>query len=63
MIKITKKKFDAISSDYKGKWSAIGGTMPEWIGKRTVLTNCILPKGAPHKNSLSIEGVDFEVVS
>lgn len=66
MIKITKKEWDKIPDDYKGKWERWikdGGWQPdlpeEYIGKRTVFEGCITPgKGT----ALITEGIHFEIV-
>lgn len=55
MIQVSKEKWDSIPKDYKGKWDR--EDIPEYVGRRTVLSGCI----SGDKGSLYIEGVHFEV--
>ena len=58
MIRISKKEWDSICSDYKGVWQDYYGEHPEWIGKKTVMSTCITHN--PNELcSLLIEGVHF----
>lgn len=52
---ITKKQYDAIPADYKGRWMDYHGDRPEWKGRRTAF----LPG---HGTTLFVEGVSFEIV-
>lgn len=55
MEHITKKEFDKIPEDYKGRFLDFYGTHPEWKGRRTAF----LPG---HGTTLFVEGVSFEIV-
>lgn len=55
MERITKKQYDAICNDYKGRYMDYDGKHPEWKGKRVAF----LPR---HGTTLFIEGVSFEIV-
>lgn len=64
MIKVSKREWNKIPSDYKGKWTRkikSNGWQPdlpeEYIGKRTVLSGCI----SDEIGSLLTEGVHFEI--
>lgn len=58
MIRISKREWDAICSDYKGVWHDYYGEHPEWIGMKTVMSTCITH--IPNELcSLLIEGVHF----
>lgn len=65
MIKVSKKEWNKISSDYKGIWTRElkeNGWQPnlpeEYIGKRTVMSGCI----SEEIGSLLTEGVHFEII-
>lgn len=62
MIKVTKKQWDNISNDYKGKWERWhkdGGWQPDlpenYIGKKTVMSGCV----SKEIGSLLTEGIHF----
>lgn len=65
MIQITKKQWDSIHNDYKGKWERWikdNGWQPdlpeEYIGKRTVMSGCI----SKELHGLLTEGIHFEII-
>ena len=55
MERITKKQYDTIGSDYKGRYTDYDGKHPEWKGRRVAF----LPG---HGTTLFIDGVSFEIV-
>lgn len=65
MIKISKKEWDKIPNDYKGRWTKelkTNGWQPnlpdEYIGKRTVLSGCI----SNEIGCLLTENIHFKIV-
>lgn len=61
MIKVTEAEWNKIPNDYKGKWESWilnwrDDVPKEWIGKRTVLANCIEKNGGC---VLLTEGIHF----
>lgn len=54
MVYITKKEYNEIPFDYKGKYMDYDGKHPEWKGRRTAF----LPG---HGTTLFIEGVSFVI--
>lgn len=60
MLKISKNKWDAIPSDYKGEWHDYYNEHPEWLGRKTVMSGCVTdPK---ELGKLLIEDVHFVIV-
>lgn len=64
MIKVTKKEWNRIPNDYKGKWKRCikdDGWQPnlpeEFIGKRNVMSGCI----SNQIGSLLTEGIHFKI--
>lgn len=55
MERITKKQYDTIGNDYKGRYMDYDGKHPEWKGRR----DAFLPG---HGTTLFVEGVSFEIV-
>ena len=58
MIKISKKKWDSIPTDYKGVWHDYYNEKPEWLGKRVVMSGCIT-ENPNELGKLLVEDVHF----
>jgi hypothetical protein len=57
MIKITKKEWENIHKDYKGKIKH--NCSSEHVGRKGCFLGCIQKDGG---TKLAIEGIDFEIV-
>ena len=60
MIKVSKEKWDAIHSDYKGTWNDYHNEHPEWIGRKVVMSGCIT-ENPNELGKLFVEGVHFVI--
>lgn len=58
MIQVSRKKWNSISSDYKGVWQDYYNEHPEWIGKRVVMSGCIT-QNPNELGKLLVEGIHF----
>ena len=64
MKTISQESYNKIHTDYRGVWS--NTNWPEYIGKRTVLTNSLNHAiGLPLESgtSLEIEGISFQITA
>jgi len=60
LIKVSQKKWDSISSDYKGIWQDYYDECPEWKGRKVVMSGCITEE-TTEPGSLLVEGVHFKI--
>lgn len=58
IIEITKDKWDSIPNDYKDVWLAFNNELPDFKGKRCVLSGCI----SNEIGKLLIEDLHFKIV-
>lgn len=58
MIKVSKEKWESICDDYKGTWQNYHNDHPEWLGKKVVMSTCIMGN-VNEVCSLLVEGVHF----
>ena len=61
LLKVSKKEWDMIDSDYKGEWKDYWGDHPEWLGRKCVMSTCVT-KNPNESCALLIEGVHFAIV-
>ncbi len=60
MYHIKQAEWDNIPEDYKGTWQDYYNEHPEWIGRRVVMSGCVI-KDPSKKGYLMVEGVHFAI--